>query len=76
MLSCGVLERRRLVSLARLSRASHHRLDCAVSDQTPVRVINRRSWKSHAMLELGIASHTMYNVLYSAVEITRQEQPN
>jgi hypothetical protein len=70
MLSGGVLERRRLVSVARLSRTSHHCLGRGLSDQTPVTAHDKRTWKSHATLKLGIASDTMYNVRYSALEIT------
>jgi hypothetical protein len=70
MLSGGVLERGRLVSVARLSRTSHNRLGRGLSDQTPVTAHDERTLKSHATLKLGIASHTMYNVRYSALEIT------
>ena len=69
MLSGGVLERGRLVSVARLSWTSHHRLGRGLSDQTPVTAPDERTLNSHATLRLGIASHTMYNVRYSALEI-------
>jgi hypothetical protein len=70
MLSGGVLKRRRVVSLARLFSTSYRGLGRGVSDQTPLKGYYRRTWKNHATLKLEIASHTMYKVRYSALEIT------